>query len=625
MAQTNSRPAMIGVALLVLGGIAGWAVTRKPVEPLTPQDGPPAANVNGEKPPAAFEQLPGFREMSQQAGIGFKMQFLAGEQGENFKINLYDHGSGVAVGDYDGDGDDDIYFCNQLGPNALYRNDGENRFSDVTAEAGKIALDDRICVAATFSDYDNDGDQDLFVTSIRGGNVLFNNDGRGQFTDVTQAAGLELVAHSQTAAFFDADNDGDLDLLVVNTAQWTLDNYLEDQHYYEGPASLAALARSPREKNVFYRNEGNGHFVDATEEAGLAGLGWSGDVAVFDANGDGRLDVLITNMFGNAQLFQNQADGKFVDVGEKMLGKTSIGGVGAHAFDIDNDGLIDALIVDMHSDMWMGANFDSAKIEEDKKYRVLNPIVEIESGYDADAVRIFEEENPRALQGNSLFHNLGGGRFEESSDAAGLETFWPWGVAAGDFDGDGYQDAFIPSGMGYPFFYWRNYLMVNKGDGTFADQSRSRGIEPPPGGENLPEQIGGRDAPRSSRTAATADFDGDGKLDLVVNNFNDGAYYYHNDFPDLNYVAFKLRGTASNRDAIGALVTLRIGDEVMVRQVQAASGYLSHSSKTLHFGLGQREKIDRAEIRWPNGTLQTLEAPAINQLHERIEPEQPSE
>src|SRR5258708_2365994 len=146
---------------------------------------------------------PGFRECATEVGILFKMAFWPGEQGEKFKINLYDHGCGVAVGDYDGDGFDDIYFVNQLGPNALYHNNRDGTFTDVTNEAG-LALDDRICVAATWADYDNDGLPDLFVTSTRGRNVLFKNLGNGKFKDGTKEAGLSLVpAHSQTAVFFD--------------------------------------------------------------------------------------------------------------------------------------------------------------------------------------------------------------------------------------------------------------------------------------------------------------------------------------------------------------------------------------------------------------------------------------
>jgi hypothetical protein len=225
------------------------------------------------------------------------------------------------------------------------------------------------------------------------------------------------------------------------------------------------------------------------------------------------------------------------------------------------------------------------------------------------------------LYGNALFHNLDGARFAEVSDAAGLETFWPWGIATGDFDNDGYEDIFLPSGMGYPWFYWPSALMRNQGDGRFVDCAEIEGIEPPAEGPYLPRRIGGREATRSSRCAATADFDGDGRLELVVNNFNDRPYYFKNQFPRRHYLAFRLRGTKSNRDAIGAVVRLNVGDQVLLRQVHAAGGYLSQSSKTLHFGLGDHERVDRAEIRWPSGLRQSIESPAIDQIHEITENE----
>jgi hypothetical protein len=221
--------------------------------------------------------------------------------------------------------------------------------------------------------------------------------------------------------------------------------------------------------------------------------------------------------------------------------------------------------------------------------------------------------------GNTLFKNLGTGKFAEISGTSNMETFWPWGIATGDFDNDGYEDVFLPSGMGYPYFYWRSYLMMNDGDEKFSDRSGSEGIEPPARGRTHDEPIGKKSAHRSSRCAATADFDGDGRLDLIVNNFNDNPYYLKNSFPRKNYLAFRLRGTQSNPDAIGAIVKVYAGDDLWVRQVHAAGGYLSQSSKTVHFGLGKHTAIDRAEIRWPSGQQQTITNPTVNMLHDVTE------
>src|SRR5262249_53867504 len=157
---------------------------------------------------------------------------------------------------------------------------------------------------------------------------------------------------------FDYDNDGFLDLFVTNSAKWTLDDYDKTQHYFPGRPDFWKLCASPREYNVLYRNNGNGTFTDVTEKAGLGGKGWGGDVAVFDFNEDGRLDLLVTNMFGASQLYRNNGDGTFSDVTRDVLGRTSWGAIGSKAFDFNNDGQLDLYIVDMHSDMWLPANID---------------------------------------------------------------------------------------------------------------------------------------------------------------------------------------------------------------------------------------------------------------------------
>jgi len=568
----------------------------------------------------------GFEERGRAAGISFQMHFLPKEQGEHFHINLYDHGAGLAVGDYDNDGREDIYFLSQVGRNALYRNTGNGTFVDVTEHAG-VGLGDRVSVAATFADYDNDGWPDLFVTSTLGGNVLFHNRGDGTFQDVTAAAGVARTGHFQTPVFFDYDNDGKLDLFVTNTGQWTTDVFDSTTHAFEGkPDLVGAFLSSAKEFNVLYHNNGNGTFTDQTTRAGLRGRGWAGDAAVFDYDEDGFLDLFVPDMFGRGQLYHNSGHGTFADVTAQTLGRTPYGAVGCKAFDYNGDGRLDLFVVDMHSDMWTGldsghATLDLATQTQHQRFRSpLGPTGnETDRGFRRTVTGLFAkmgEDYDALLFGNALYHNLGDGHFTETAIEAGLETFWPWGVATGDFDNDGAEDVFITSGMGYPFYYWPNQLLMNNGDGTFRERAHELGIEPPPDGISQEERIGGQPATRSSRSAVVADFDGDGRLDLVTNNFNDRPYVFANRLPRRNYIAFRLTGTRSNRDAIGALVRVWAGNTVMVREVNPAGGYLSQSSRGLHFGLGERSAVDSVVIRWPSGIGQKLGNPAINILHQ---------
>jgi len=578
-------------------------------------------------PPAAAGAAPAggmrFEECAEAKGLRFRTNFLPLEQGQNFRINLYDHGCGIVVSDFDGDGDDDVLLLNQLGANALFRNRGDGSFEDVTKDSG-VALADRICVSAAAADADGDGDADLFITTTRGGNAYFVNEGGMKFRDATNEAGLELVAESEVPVFFDADGDGDLDLFVTNTARWTLEIYDNEMKYWRGKRTLDELIESERLYDVYYRNDGKGKFTDATKEANLAGKGWGGDVAVFDADGDGDLDLFVCNMFGASTLHRNDGKGRFTDATEEMLGRTSWGAVGTRAFDYDNDGRLDLCVVDMHSDMWMPVDIDPKHIEPGRKYASFFAR-SIELGLSTpEQDRQFEikagVDRGKVFFGNALHRGLGGGKYEEVSDRAGAETFWPWGCVEGDFDGDGFQDLFLPSGMGFPFFYWRSPLLRNRGDGTFVDVCRPAGTEPPPGGNFSPETIGGRPAARSARCAATADFDGDGRLDLLVSNFNDRVFLYRNTTPAKRWMALRLVATRTNGDAIGALVRVTAGGRTLLRQVQAAGGYLSQSSNRLHFGLGDAASVEKVEIRWPSGQVQVLQDPKIDRVTVVTEP-----
>src|SRR5215469_10074279 len=253
-----------------------------------------------------------FEDRIKESGITFKYQALD-DVTKHMRMGHYDHGSGVAVADVDGDGLYDIYFVNQVGGNELWKNLGGGKFKNITEEAG-VGLAGKISVAAAFADVDNNGTQDLFVTTVRGGNVLFKNDGHGHFTDITQEAGLGLIAHSSGAFFFDYDNDGLLDLLVCNVGKYTYDDKGPNNEYVGIPNAFDRHLHPERyEYPILYKNLGHDRFKDVTAEVGLNPHGWCGDASFNDLNGDGWPDIFFLNMMGANHYFENQRGLHFIE------------------------------------------------------------------------------------------------------------------------------------------------------------------------------------------------------------------------------------------------------------------------------------------------------------------------
>ena len=247
-----------------------------------------------------------FTDRVNESGITF-VHHVVEDAGKHYKAVHYDHGNGIAVADVDGDGLYDIYFVNQVGGNELWKNLGGGRFRNITKEAG-VGLADRIGVAASFADIDNDGDQDLFVTTVRGGNVLFENDGHGHFRDISKEAGVDLVAHSSGAVFFDFDHDGLVDLLVCNVGQYTTDRERTGRRLRRAGRCLPRPhAPGPlRVSRALPEHWDSNHFKDVTADVGLRPTGWSGDASVADLNGDGLPDLFVLNMQGHGHYFENQ-------------------------------------------------------------------------------------------------------------------------------------------------------------------------------------------------------------------------------------------------------------------------------------------------------------------------------
>ena len=606
--RTVARAVLVAAAPLAAG-----CSRETPANPGSPAGASPT--TKSATPPA--RPVPHFTEVLPKSGIAFRHHFLDSESGSSYRINPYDHGSGVFVADVDGDGQDDVYFLDFLGPAALYLNRGGMKFEDVTAKAG-VGLDRAIKIGAAFGDYDRDGDVDLYVTTCRGGNHLFQNDGHGVFTDVTAKAGVGYVGHSSAATWFDYDLDGDLDLFVCNVGKFTTDTISKEANWaYEGVALpfnevvKTPDARLPGEGCILYRNEGNGTFHDATREAGVDAAEWNGDAAVADIDLDGDPDLYVSNMFGTNHLLRNRGDGKFEDITAVALRRTSWGGMGARFFDADGDDYPDLYVVDMHSDMWVtpqekdrlqpAAKFDTPLGDYPEHWKV------VKSADDTRAASV--------LFGNTFFHNRGNGTFEERSAAANLETWWPWGIAAGDFDDDGSEDVYVPAGMGFPFFYWPNSFLLNDGAGVFTECAQAAGLTLDPAHENI-EGAKIQDAPlaKSSRAAAVADFDGDGALDLVVNNFNHEPFLFRNDAPRGHSLRLRLRDHAK-APAYGARVRVIAKSRTWSRQLANAQGYLTQSSATLHVGIGALTEVDRVEIFWPGSkTAQVVDHPKVDQV-----------
>ena len=509
------------------------------------------------------------------AAMGIDFTHVTGAAGKKWMPETM--GGGVAVLDYDGDGRPDLLFVSgaywpgdpraaeQKSSLALYRNEGNGadglpRFRNVTREAGleKVFYG----MGASVGDYDNDGRPDVYVTAL-GGNHLFHNRG-GRFEDVAKAAGVADSGWGTSSAWLDYDGDGLLDLYVGRYVDWspardlfcTLDGKTK---------SYCTPERYPGTSSHLYRNLGNGRFEDVTRKAGVydenqKALG----VAPWDYDGDGRVDLLVSNDTAPNNLFHNKGDGTFEDVGIP----TGIA--------VDEAGRARGA---------MGVAWADTKNGKGAAVAIGNFSNELKSLYWTDSGDVFLDESPKSGVGASSFLDL---------------TF---GVLFLDADLDGRMDLLLANGHVEPTvqevqkdvtYRQAPVLYRNAGDGRFTP---------------LGDRSGDLALPLVARGAAYADLDGDGDLDLVlVENGGPARVYLNPTNAPERSVRVRLIGSGkSNRDAVGARVTARTGDRTLTQQVSGGQSYLSASEKTLTFGLGASAKIDRLEIRWPDGATQTLE------------------
>jgi len=568
-----------------------------------------------------------FTDQRQASGITFENR-VVDDAGKAYKLVHYDHGSGVCAADVDGDSLPDLYFTTQLGTNELWKNQGNGRFVNGTEQAG-LNMPDAIAVGCAFADIDNDGDPDLFVTTVRHGNRLLENVGQGTFRDISREPGVGYVGHSSGVVFFDYDGDGLLDLFVANVGRYTSE-HLGPGGYYLGlqDAFMGHLHPDRAEASFLYRNLGRNRFRDVTREVGLVDRSWSGDATALDVNDDRFPDLYILDMQGGDHLWVNEGGKRFRDATTQYFPKSAWGSMGVKVFDFDGDDRLDLFVTSMHPDMWV----DIAPGDWDAEGRKADTATV--------APGMIPEGKERFIFGNELFANRGNGRFEDVSDSVGAETYWPWGPSVDDLNADGWDDIFIAAGMNFPFRYGINSVLLNEAGRRFLPSEFVVGVEPRPNGAT--EQVwftldcSGRgpasplceacsqpgashmcriDSARQltmmgalgTRSAIALDLDNDGDLDLVTNEFNGRPQVLISDLAQRHRIHFiKVR----LRRGLGAQVTVVLPDGRRILKVNdGKSGYLSQSDLPLYFGLGDADHADRIEIRWPSGRRQTMSGP----------------
>ncbi len=473
--------------------------------------------------------------------------------------------AGLALFDYDNDGDIDIYFLSggalrgakfDVPPrNALYRNEGNWRFTDVTEQSG--LGDPGHALGVAVGDYDNDGRQDLYVTNF-GPNVLFHNNGDGTFSNVTKQAGV-ADGHKVGAGanFLDSDADGDLDLFSSSYVDFTYENHVaktvKGHPIYVGPR---AYKPTP---DTLYRNNRDGTFSDISAASGIASERGTGMGTVCaDYDNDGDTDIYVANDLRSNFLWQNDGTGRFEEIGLLAglacnMNGDDMGSMGTGCGDYNNDGWLDFYVT------------------------------------------AYQQQFP------SLYKNFGDGQFEDVTMATGAGTGTnhtvTWGNDFADFDNDGDRDLFLALGHlednielwdKRSTYHAKNMLFMNQGNGKFANVSDSAG-------DGLKVKL-------SSRGIGLDDLDNDGDVDIVVLNSRREPTLLRNDSPKPgHWLQITLRGVKSNRDGVGARVTVVAGDLTLVDEVHSGRGYQSHYGTRLHFGLGNRTHIDRVEVRWIGG------------------------
>jgi hypothetical protein len=552
---------------------------------------------------------PQFAEVGHAAGIDFANRYYPPFLSQPLRFGMIRYGpGGISAADYDNDGYYDLFIPDGV-ESRLFHNRGDGTFEDVTVAAGLSGLDG--VSVAVFADYDNDGFKDLFVSRTFRPNQLFHNRGDGTFEDVTARSGIGEDCCTTVASWGDYDNDGYLDLYVGR--------YLDPRQAI--PTTFYARNGEP---NRLYHNDGDGTFTDVTAAAGVGDTGLCLGSAWGDYDDDGDADLYVVNDFGRSTLYRNEGDGTFTDV-TAAAGALAYGaGMSASFGDYDNDGRLDLYTADIRSEHGWFAEAPTVR-----RYMADSWLQGVWKTDMPLYFQIFRQSGTRFVEvfqemasGNHLLRNRGDGTFEDVSWKSGANPLgWFWGSVFADFDNDGWLDLYSADGWVYNdrgteieldflnnvvgeqaeyktgrFFdpkhfgrlswhgWERNRQLRNRGDGTFEEIGRPAGT----------------DLLINSRGVAAADFWNRGVVDLAVAASAGRHALLRNEVGmRRSWLEVELAGTKSNRDGVGARVTVQAGGRRLTREVAAGDGYASQSMLRLHFGLGDARRVDELTVRWP--------------------------
>ncbi len=545
----------------------------------------------------------------------------------NSKINYFSYtylynGAGVATGDLNNDGLPDIFFQSNFVGAFLFVNEGNMKFNKINLSE---SLFNKKAVGTGISlvDINADGLLDVYLCYSGPANMpqnlkankLLINKGNFQFEEQAEKYGLANTENSSQASFFDYDKDGDLDMYLVNTNsdfQRTHEMY-QLEKLQHGDQVLGQFHAQDR----LYRNDA-GKFTDVTQSAGIVPENFYGfNASLGDFNDDGWTDIYVSNDFVSPDvLYINNRNGTFTESAKKYLRHTAYYSMGADVADFNNDGSDDLYVADMLSEDYRRSRM-SMGMTTTKFFQAM-----IDNGYH------------RQYMHNMLYINTKNDMLKEIAQFSGVnKTDWSWSVLAEDFDNNGYKDLYVTNGVGrditdidareertrqirakqqqmtyeafaelvknMPSQKISNYLFLNEGEYKFSNATREAGVS----------------KLSFSQGAATADFDGDGDMDIVVNNFNEAAFLYENTSAQNNYIQFKFDGTKQNPFGIGAKACIFYDENVQCSNMFVSRGYLSSTDYKLHFGLGENTTIEKAEITWVDGKSQRIDNPKINTLH----------